>query len=88
MSDRVFGGLGLIFSLFYIWQASFITDSFMSDAVGPCTFPYLLGGGLAIVCLIIMVKPDVGNLWPQGRNLFELAMTIAVMSFTLGYYQL
>jgi putative tricarboxylic transport membrane protein len=79
VSDRIFGGLGLLFSIFYIWQASLVQDSFMTDIVGPRTFPYLLGAGLAIASTVIFFKPDAVAHWPAGRQLFELAMTVAVM---------
>lgn len=79
MSDRIFGGLGLLFSIFYIWQATLVQDSFMTDVVGPRTFPYILGAGLALTSLVIALKPDVAAHWPAGRQLFELAMTVAVM---------
>lgn len=79
MSDRIFGGLGLLFSIFYIWQASLVQDSFMTDVVGPRTFPYLLGAGLALASIVILLRPDAVGHWPAARQLFELAMTVAVM---------
>lgn len=79
MSDRIFGGLGLLFSIFYIWQASLVQDSFMTDVVGPRTFPYILAIGLAIASIVIIMRPDAVGHWPVGRQLFELVMTIAVM---------
>ncbi len=79
MSDRIFGGVGLLFAIFYIWQATLVQDSFMTDVVGPRTFPYILAVGLAIASMVIIVRPDSVAHWPAGRQLFELAMTIAVM---------
>jgi putative tricarboxylic transport membrane protein len=79
VSDRIFGGLGLLFSIFYIWQASLVQDSFMTDVVGPRTFPYILAAGLAFASIVILLKPDAAAHWPAGRQLFELAMTVAVM---------
>ena len=38
MSDRILGGAGLALSAFYIWQATRIQESFMSDPVGPKGF--------------------------------------------------
>ncbi|MCH9852598.1 MAG: tripartite tricarboxylate transporter TctB family protein [Alphaproteobacteria bacterium] len=79
MSDRVFGIIGILFAIFYMWQASLIEDSFISDVVGPRTFPYILAIGLAISSLIIALKPDAAVRWPQARQFFELVMTVAVL---------
>lgn len=79
MSDRIFGGLGLLFSIFYLWQASLVQDSFMTDAIGPRTFPYILGAGLALASLAIILRPAFTGTWPAGAQLFELLMAIAVM---------
>ena len=81
MSDRIFGGLGLLFAMFYIWQASLVQESFLSDVVGPKTFPFILGAGLALASLAILLKPDTGAHWPRGMQLVELAMAVAVMGF-------
>ena len=79
MSDRIFGRIGLLFAVLYIWQASLGKDSFMTDAIGPSTFPYILGIGLAISSIAILLKPEIGAHWPRGAQLFELAMAVAVM---------
>ncbi|MDO5633063.1 MAG: tripartite tricarboxylate transporter TctB family protein [Paracoccus sp. (in: a-proteobacteria)] len=79
MSDRIFGGLGLLFAVLYLWQASLVPDSFMTDAVGPRSFPYTLGIGLALSSIVILMRPDIGATWPRGAQLFELAMAVAVM---------
>lgn len=79
VSDRIFGGLGLLFSIFYIWQAALVQDSFMTDVIGPRMFPYILATGLAIASIVIILRPDAIGHWPAGRQLFELVMTIAVM---------
>ena len=43
MSDRIFGGIGLLLAAFYIWQATLIQDSFISDPLGPKAFPIIIG---------------------------------------------
>ena len=35
MSDRIFGSVGLVFALLFIWAAFHIELSFISDPVGP-----------------------------------------------------
>ncbi len=79
VSDRIFGIIGIIFAIFYIWQASLIQDSFISDVVGPRTFPYILAVGLAVCSLIIALKPDASVRWPQAHQFFELVMTVAIL---------
>jgi hypothetical protein len=39
MSDRIFGGVGIALAIFYAWATLQIEESFLSDAVGPKTFP-------------------------------------------------
>jgi hypothetical protein len=44
LSDQViFGGIGLALAGFFIWQATQIQTSFISDPVGPKTFPIIIG---------------------------------------------
>lgn len=84
-SDRVFGLMGLVFSAFYLWQATLIAESFMADVVGARTFPYILGVLLGVCSLIMMLRPDAEPEWPRGRNLLEVLMAIAVL---LAYSQI
>ena len=79
MSDRIFGGLGLLLAAFFIWQATLIQESFISDPVGPKVFPIMIGIVVGLSSLAIFFKPDDEPDWPEFGRLFEIGMTVAVM---------
>jgi putative tricarboxylic transport membrane protein len=79
MNDRVLGGIGLALAGFFIWQATLIELSFISDPVGPRTFPIIICIGLGLASLAMIVKPDAAPHWPGAARLFEIAMATAVM---------
>lgn len=79
MSDRIMGGLGLLLAIFFIWQATLIKESFISDPVGPKIFPIIIGVLVGISSLAIFFKPDEEPEWPEFSRLFEVGMTVAVM---------
>ncbi len=79
MSDRVFGGIGLLLAGFFIWQATLIELSFITDPVGPRVFPIVIGIVLGLASLVILLRPDAEPRWPGGARLFEIAMAVAVM---------
>ena len=79
MSDRIFGGIGLTLALFFIWQATLIQESFISDEVGPKTFPIIIGVVLGLSSLYCLVKPDPAPTWPTYGRLAEIGLAVAVM---------
>ncbi len=79
MSDRIFGGIGLVLAAFYIWAASIIPDSFMMDVVGPRTFPYIVGGVMIVCSGYFLLRPDPEPRWPVVRDLVEIFFAAAVM---------
>lgn len=79
MSDRILGGFGLILAAFYIWAATIIPESFMSDVVGPKTFPIIVGAIVAICSVVFIVRPDVEPAWPSFANFAEILFAVAVM---------
>ncbi|MEZ5862434.1 MAG: tripartite tricarboxylate transporter TctB family protein [Geminicoccaceae bacterium] len=79
MNDRVLGGIGILLAAFFIWQATLIELSFISDPVGPRTFPIIIGVGLGLASLAMLVKPDAAPSWPAASRLFEIALATAVM---------
>ena len=79
MSDRILGGLGLLLTVFFIWQATLIKESFISDPVGPKIFPIIIGVLVGLSSLAIFFKPDDEPEWPEFSRLFEVGLTIVVM---------
>ena len=58
-SDRIFGLVMAIVALAYIASATQIQTSFLSDPVGPKTFPIIIGVVCAISAMFMVLKPDV-----------------------------
>lgn len=79
MGDRALGGIGIALAAFFIWQATQIQESFISDPVGPKIFPIIIGGLLALASLAIVLRPDPDPAWPARGPLFEIAVSVAVM---------
>lgn len=79
MSDRIFGGVGIALAIFFIWQATLIQESFIQDAVGPKTFPIIIGTVLGLSSLYILVRPDRNPLWPRFGGLLEIGLAVLVM---------
>ena len=79
MSDRIFGGIGLLLAAFFIWGATQIELSFISDPVGPRTFPMIIGAVLGLASLVILLRPDAEPHWPPLGRIAEIAGAVAVM---------
>lgn len=79
MSDRIFGGIGLLLAIFFAWQASIIQESFLTDAVGPKTFPYIIAGVMGLASLYFLLKPDPAPHWPRAGRLAEIGLAALVM---------
>lgn len=79
MSDRIFGGIGLALAAFFIWGATQIELSFISDPVGPRIFPIIIAMVLGLASLVVLVRPDAAPAWPAAGRLFEIAVAAAVM---------
>ena len=79
MSDRIFGGVGLLLAIFYAWAALQTQESFLSDAVGPKTFPLFIAAILGLCSALIMIKPDADPVWPPAGRLAEIFAAVVVM---------
>jgi len=78
-SDRILGLVTIVVALAYIASATQIQTSFLSDPVGPKTFPYIVGG-IAVICgLFFLVKPDPDPEWPPARTWASLAVAMVVL---------
>jgi len=80
LNDRVFGLVMLVVAVAYYYGATQFPVSFGgSEAVGPETFPKILGVVLAVCSLYMIVKPDPDNHWPAARTFLELGIAIAML---------
>ncbi|MHA6346990.1 tripartite tricarboxylate transporter TctB family protein [Roseivivax sp. CAU 1761] len=79
MSDRIFGGIGLILALLFAWQAAIIQESFLTDAVGPKVFPYVIATVMGLASLYFLFKPDPEPHWPRAGRLAEIGLAALVM---------
>lgn len=79
MSDRIFGVIGLALAVFYAWQATVIEESFLTDAVGPKMFPYIIATLMGVASLYFLLKPDPQPHWPSAGRLAEIALAALVM---------
>ncbi|MBW3096301.1 tripartite tricarboxylate transporter TctB family protein [Pseudohoeflea coraliihabitans] len=85
MSDRIFGGIGILIALIFAYQATIIQESFLSDAVGPKTFPLVIAAVMALASVYFLIKPDPEPSWPRAGRLAEIGLAALVM---LAYAQL
>ena len=78
-SDRIFGLVVVLAALAYTAGATQIQTTFLSDPVGPKTFPMLVGAVGAICGLYCMFKPDAEPDWPGVRTLAAMAIAAVVL---------
>lgn len=78
-SDRIFGLVVAIVALAYIVSATQIQTSFLSDPVGPKTFPILIGSVGALAALFMVFKPDPEPDWPVARTFGALLVAVIVL---------
>jgi len=79
MSDRIFGGIGLVLAAFYAWQATLIQISFINDALGPKAFPFIVAAVLGLGSLYCLLRPDPEPEWPRFGRLAEIGFAALVM---------
>jgi putative tricarboxylic transport membrane protein len=79
MSDRILGGACVLLAIFFIWAATQIPLSFISDPVGPRTFPIIIGVMVGLAGLVIILRPDPDPHWPAAGRLLEIAAAVIVL---------
>ena len=79
MSDRIFGAIGLLLAIGYVFAAFAIRESFLSDAVGPKAFPLIVAAVLGVSSAVIALRPDPEPAWPALGRLVEVAAAVVVM---------
>jgi putative tricarboxylic transport membrane protein len=86
LTDRITGGLLLIVTLGYAYQAYHLKVGFMSDPIGPKAFPLIIAGFLALFSLYLLVKPDEEPEWPVWkvwRNKSFVLLSFVFYAYTL-----
>ena len=78
-SDRIFGLVATLLALAYIASATQIEASFLSDPVGPKSFPILIGAVGAICAIYMVFKPDEEPDWPVLKTFGMLAIAVIVL---------
>ena len=79
MNDRVFGVFTLLLSIFYIFSAYIVEESFISDHIGPKIYPYIVSFFLITSCLFLIIKPDIKPTWPRFGKIIEILMTALIL---------
>ena len=77
--DRIFGLVAFVVALAFMVGATQIQTSFLTDPVGPKTFPILIGAVAAISSLIMIFKPDPNPTWPKAGTWGALAIAALVL---------
>ncbi|RMF35519.1 MAG: tripartite tricarboxylate transporter TctB family protein [Alphaproteobacteria bacterium] len=78
-SDRIFGLVVTIVALAYVASATQIPLSLLSDPVGSRSFPYLIGGVMALCGVVVMLRPDPDPEWPALGTLGALLVTVIML---------
>ena len=79
MSDRIFGVFGVLLAIGFAIAASQINESFLSDAVGPKAFPYIIATVLGLASAVIAFRPDPEPVWPPLGQFLEIVAAVVVM---------
>ncbi len=78
-SDRIFGLVVALVALAYAASATQIQTSFLTDPVGPKTFPIMVGMVAALCGMIMVFRPDPDPDWPALRTFGALALAVGVL---------
>ena len=79
MNDRAFGVFTLLLSVFYIFSAYIVEESFISDHIGPKIYPYIVSFFLITSSLFLIIKPDIKPIWPRFGKIIEILMTALIL---------
>ncbi|MDF1525009.1 MAG: tripartite tricarboxylate transporter TctB family protein [bacterium] len=86
MTDRLTGGLLLVLSLGYAYQAKSFDVGFMADPIGPKAFPLIIAAFMFLISLYLIFKPDPEPEWPVQRVWVNKGLVL--LSFVLYAYAL
>ena len=80
MSDRIFAGVMLLFSLYYGFEAYTLQVPFAYDPLGPRAFPLLLSILLVVFVSLVLLSPREQQIhWPTKRLLLKSVLVVATL---------
>jgi len=83
MSDRIFAGVMLLFSLYYGFEAYALKVPLTYDSLGPRAFPLFLAVLLAVFALFVLFSSKFQQVdWPRDRLLLKSVLVVATL---VGY---
>lgn len=77
--DRIFGLVIVIGALAFFAGALQIQTSFMSDPLGPRTFPILISAAALLCGLTIVARPDPEPAWPAPAAWLSMGVALVVL---------
>lgn len=77
--DRIFGLVIVIGALAFFAGALQIQTSFMSDPLGPRTFPILISAAALLCGLTIVARPDPEPEWPAPAAWLSMGVALVVL---------
>ncbi len=80
ISDRMLGATCVALAAFFIWGATRIELSFISDPVGPRVFPIIIAIVVGLCGLYILLRPDPEPEWPALPRLLEIGAAVLVLA--------
>ncbi|WP_110644033.1 tripartite tricarboxylate transporter TctB family protein [Salinicola sp. CPA57] len=78
-ADRILSLLLLGLAAFVAVQAWQLQVPFSYDPLGPKAVPLMLAGLLAVLAIVLFVRPGASGDWPTGALLLRLVFTMAVL---------
>lgn len=88
MAERLFCGVLLATSLFYLYFAFFtISAPIQYDPLGPETWPRILGLMIAAALAVRLVRPTGARLAIERRTLWRLAAVVALMAAYAVFFE-
>ena len=88
MSGRLVPAAIFVLSVAYVWTARGFVTGFIADPIGPTAFPYLIGALLAVMSLVLWIRPQPSEAspmtWRQAALVGGLLAAVALME-PLGF---
>lgn len=87
MYDRIFGAVLVGVSGFYAWDASRFKVAFSYEPLGPKAFPWILAGLLALCGILLILRPDRHQVWPDRAGLLRVGAGLGLIVFYAALFE-